>query len=65
MRLADQTELLSAADRPVILTPHPGEFARLAGTSVRDVQADRNEQAARLAARSESLVVVLKGPGRS
>jgi NAD(P)H-hydrate epimerase len=61
--LASQADLLAKVDRPVILTPHPGEFARLAGESTRDVQADRENHAARLAARSPSLVVVLKGAG--
>jgi ADP-dependent NAD(P)H-hydrate dehydratase len=61
--LATQADLLSRVNRPVILTPHPGEFARLTGTGVREVQADREAQAARLAARSEALVVVLKGAG--
>src|SRR5262249_24449436 len=47
--LVGQTELLAGVARPVIVTPHPGEFARLAGTSVAEVQADRLGQAARLA----------------
>jgi NAD(P)H-hydrate epimerase len=61
--LAGQVDLLAKVDRPVILTPHPGEFARLTGASTRDVQADREGSAARLAAKSEPLVVVLKGAG--
>ena len=46
-----------------ILTPHPGEFARLAGIGVAAVQANRIEQGAKLAALAEPLVVVLKGAG--
>ena len=61
--LAGQTDLLADLQRPVILTPHPGEFARLAGKDVAAVQADRVEQAAALASVSEPLVVVLKGAG--
>jgi NAD(P)H-hydrate epimerase len=61
--LASQMEIISGLTRPVILTPHPGEFARLAGTSVLDVQADRVTSAARLASLAEPLVVVLKGAG--
>jgi len=61
--LVGQTEVLAGAARPVILTPHPGEFARLTGTGVAEVQADRLGQAAKLAAAAPGLVVVLKGAG--
>jgi NAD(P)H-hydrate epimerase len=61
--LVSQTELLSGLDRAVVLTPHPGEFARLGGTTVAEVQTARVERAAKLAALSEPLVVVLKGAG--
>ncbi len=43
-----------------ILTPHPGEFARLAGVEIADVQADRLALAAGKAA-EWGCVVVLKG----
>lgn len=45
-----------------ILTPHPGEAARLLGCGVADVQRDRLGSALRLAERSGA-VVVLKGAG--
>ncbi|MET0289243.1 MAG: NAD(P)H-hydrate dehydratase [Pseudoxanthomonas sp.] len=45
-----------------ILTPHPGEAARLLGISTGEVQADRFGTAQALAARYSS-VVVLKGAG--
>ncbi|HZW31262.1 MAG TPA: NAD(P)H-hydrate dehydratase [Isosphaeraceae bacterium] len=61
--LVGQTELLAGVARPVILTPHPGEFARLTGTGVTEIQADRPGQAAQLATTSPALVVVLKGAG--
>jgi ADP-dependent NAD(P)H-hydrate dehydratase len=61
--LSKQRELLSQVTRPVVLTPHPGEFARLMDMDVAHVQVDREENAARLANLSESLVVVLKGAG--
>src|SRR5205085_11724724 len=35
---------------PLIVTPHPGGFARLLGTDTRAVQAHRSELAARFAA---------------
>ena len=56
---------------PLVLTPHPGEFARLAGRQVEDIQADR-EKAAVSAAREwgdpftegvPPLVCALKGAG--
>jgi NAD(P)H-hydrate epimerase len=43
-----------------VLTPHPGEMARLLGISTSDVQADRLE-AARRCARERAACVVLKG----
>jgi ADP-dependent NAD(P)H-hydrate dehydratase len=61
--LVGQTELLSGLTHPVIMTPHPGEFARLTSASVADVQSDRIARAAKLASRSPLLVVVLKGAG--
>lgn len=45
---------------PLILTPHPGEMARLLGLSVAEVQADRVGLACRLA-QGAGAVVVLKG----
>jgi NAD(P)H-hydrate epimerase len=61
--LVGQTELLSQLDRPVILTPHPGEFARLSGSKAAPAPEDRVRRTAELAARSEPLVVALKGAG--
>jgi ADP-dependent NAD(P)H-hydrate dehydratase len=61
--LVGQTDLLAGLNRPVVLTPHPGEFSRLIGVDVAEVQANRVELAAKLATLSEPLVVVLKGAG--
>lgn len=47
---------------PTILTPHPGEFGRLASVSTADVQADREGNAVRFAA-TRALTLVLKGAG--
>jgi NAD(P)H-hydrate epimerase len=52
--------LIGREGRDVIVTPHPGEMARLVGCSVDDVQADRMGMA-RDFARSHQLYVVLKG----
>ena len=61
--LTGQADLFRKLKRPLVITPHPGEFARLCGKSVAEVQADREGQAAALASVSDSLVVVLKGTG--
>lgn len=57
---AGWTELLAALDVPRVLTPHPGEMARLIGASTTEVQADRLGVALLQARRSKS-IVVLKG----
>jgi len=49
-----------AAKKKVVLTPHPGEMARLSGLSIADIQADRVE-VARSFAKKWGLVLVLKG----
>ena len=50
------------ADAPRVLTPHPGEFARLlgGGMTAKDVQADREALAVRFAA-ERGFVLLLKG----
>jgi NAD(P)H-hydrate epimerase len=56
----DAARLASRAPAARVLTPHPGEMARLAGRPIADVQADRLGHARRLAAACNA-VVVLKG----
>jgi NAD(P)H-hydrate epimerase len=58
--LVGHTDRIRGRAAPLILTPHPGEFARLTGTSIADVQAHRQEAAVRFAA-EHGLVLVLKG----
>ncbi len=53
-------EVLNRRSAPTIMTPHPGEFARLLGCSVREVQANREELALRFA-HQHGGVLVLKG----
>jgi NAD(P)H-hydrate epimerase len=53
-------EPLQGGVRPLILTPHPGEMARLTGVSVAEIQANR-VGAAREFAQRHRCVVVLKG----
>src|SRR5437868_4081135 len=46
------------ADRaPIIVTPHPGEFARLLGCTTAQVQDDRTERAVAYAQKTGALVV--------
>ena len=47
---------------PLVLTPHPGEFARLADAPAPDVATHREELAVRFAARTGT-VLLLKGAG--
>lgn len=51
-----------ADDAPRILTPHPGELARLLDIGVAEVQGDRQGVAVEFAA-AHQVVLVLKGPG--
>jgi len=51
---------LSGKSRPMVITPHPGEMARLTGFTVQAVQRDRIN-IARTFAREHRLIVVLKG----
>jgi ADP-dependent NAD(P)H-hydrate dehydratase / NAD(P)H-hydrate epimerase len=55
-----ETNELSGRNRLLVITPHPGEMARLAGCSTADVQKDRLA-VARKFAREHELIVVLKG----
>jgi ADP-dependent NAD(P)H-hydrate dehydratase / NAD(P)H-hydrate epimerase len=52
--------LLSGEERVLVLTPHPGEMARLAGMTVKEVEADRVGLARRFAT-EHKLTLVLKG----
>jgi ADP-dependent NAD(P)H-hydrate dehydratase / NAD(P)H-hydrate epimerase len=55
-----QVDELNGQGRVLVITPHPGEMARLAGCSIADVQKDRLGMARRFA-REHELIVVLKG----
>jgi ADP-dependent NAD(P)H-hydrate dehydratase / NAD(P)H-hydrate epimerase len=55
-----QANELNGHGRTLVITPHPGEMARLAGCSIPDVQKDRIG-VARKFAREHELIVVLKG----
>jgi NAD(P)H-hydrate epimerase len=53
-------EKLSGRGRALVITPHPGEMARLTGLSIPELQRDRIG-IARSFAREHQLIVVLKG----
>ncbi len=57
---AGKTDLLDGAGRVMVLTPHPGEMGRLAGLTVKEVEADRVGLARRFAI-EHKLTLVLKG----
>lgn len=58
--LVGHLDAIRDVGHPVILTPHPGEFARLVGRSTTEVQADRERLAAAFAAEHQ-VVLALKG----
>jgi len=58
--LAKHPETLHGGGRTMVLTPHPGEMARLAGMSIKEVEANR-EPLAREFATKHKLTLVLKG----
>jgi ADP-dependent NAD(P)H-hydrate dehydratase len=60
--LQQHTERLEGRSAPLVLTPHPGEFARLLDSDVANVQSQRQELALRFAA-EHGVVLVLKGHG--
>jgi NAD(P)H-hydrate epimerase len=54
------TKELNGSGRTLVITPHPGEMARLVGCSIADVQKDRLGVARKFASEHQ-LIVVLKG----
>ena len=55
-----RTDELNGDGRTLVITPHPGEMARLVGCSIADVQKDRLGVACKFA-RAHQLIIVLKG----
>lgn len=58
--IAKKPQVLRGAAAGMILTPHPGEMARLLGKTIEDIQKNR-EMIASAAAKSFGSIVVLKG----
>ncbi len=59
--LVDARNILDARTAPTVLTPHPGELARLLSVTTADVQRDRISSSAEMA--TSMRTVVLKGAG--
>jgi hydroxyethylthiazole kinase-like uncharacterized protein yjeF len=59
---AGQTEVIFGSSCPVLITPHPGEMARLLECTTEDIQRDRAGTASGAAERL-GVTVVLKGAG--
>ena len=60
--ISDDISVITERKAPTIMTPHPGEMARLTGKSVVEIQADRLGAAEALA-KATGAVVALKGAG--
>ncbi len=60
--IAGEPEVFKRAGAPVLLTPHPGEMARLCGVTAGEVQSHRLALAKEFAARY-GVTVLLKGAG--
>lgn len=60
--VAKNTDILKKAKSPIIITPHPGEMARLVKSTPKAVNENRAEIAADFA-KEYSVVTVLKGSG--
>lgn len=58
--VAEKPDILGSAQCPVVLTPHPGEMARLSGASTKEIQADRTGVAIDFA-HKYNITLVLKG----
>jgi len=58
--LASHLEVLELLEAPAVLTPHPGEFARLAGRTNEEVLSRRLELVPQFAAK-HGVILVLKG----
>lgn len=58
--LAKHPDKINGRDRLLVLTPHPGEMARLAGTKISEVQANREALACEFSMKNQ-VTLVLKG----
>lgn len=60
--LADNPEILNKFKKPIVLTPHPGEMARLVGiSSTQEIQSKRLEASKMFVKGRKNVTLVLKG----
>ncbi len=57
---SDDVSVLGSAGHPIVITPHPGEMARLLSSTTKSVQEDRLGTASRFS-QEHGITVVLKG----
>lgn len=60
--VSEHIDILNSAKAPLIITPHPGEMARLTKTTIEEVQNNRIECACNFA-KKYNVITVLKGSG--
>lgn len=60
--IAKAPEVLKDSRAPIIITPHPGEMARLVGLTAKEVNSDR-ERLAKEFSQKYKVITVLKGAG--
>ncbi len=58
--LSKEPDVLSNMDKTIIITPHPGELAKLLGKSIKEIQEDRIYYS-KYASEKYNIIVVLKG----
>lgn len=58
--LSRNIDILSKSKAPIILTPHPGEMARLCGCSIAEIEADRIGKA-KAVSKKYNCTIILKG----
>ncbi len=61
--LSENINLLDECSTEIVLTPHPGEMARLLNVSISDIQNNRLDTVLNFTSRYKNVVLVLKGAG--
>lgn len=58
--LTGNVDILKKVKSPLVMTPHPGEFSRLIGVDIQEIQKNRKDIASKFAS-EYNIVLVLKG----